>query len=134
MQDYNIIIIAVGVRLFITFSTVDPPLDVNSAVIRDIGRPSDINVNVEVTWMHATGNYDPSHYTVQLFVNTADPVTVVISAESNSTLAVFSVPLIDTTTVNVNANITVTSKCDLTTTGVSTDTITITRSLPAMEC
>ncbi len=128
------IIIAGGVILF---STVDPPIDVNSSVIRDIGGPSNVSATVEVTWLHTGGNYDPSHYTVQLFVNTADPVTVVISAESNSTLAVFSVPFVNTT-VNVTARITVTSKCGQTTTGVFTDTVTITQrtsmSLLAMEC
>ena len=97
-------------------------------MIRDIGGPSNVSATVEVTWNRTDGNYDPSHYTVQLFVNTAELVIVVISAESSSTLAVFSVPFVNTT-VSVTARITVTSRCDQTTAGVFADTVTITQSM-----
>lgn len=101
-------------------------------MIRNIGGPSDVAATVKVTWVHTDGNYDPSHYTVRLFVNSAETVTTVVSAESNSS-AVFSVPFNTTSFVNVNASITVTSKCDYTTTGAYTGTVNITQSVPEIE-
>ena len=77
---------------------------------------------VRVTWMNNDGLYDPSHYTVQLFANNTLTESSVIFAGSNR--LVFAVSF--SATVNVHAKITVTSKCNQTSDGVFTDTITIT--------
>ncbi len=79
---------------------------------------------VGVTWRNNDGNYDPSHYTVQLFENNTLTGSTVISAESNRLEAIFAVSF--SATVNVYAKITVTSKCNQTSDGVFTDTFTIT--------
>ncbi len=77
-----------------------------------------------VTWRNNDGNYDPSHYTVQLFANNTLTESTVISAESNRSVAEFTASF--SGTVNVYAKITVTSKCNQTSNGVVTDTFTIT--------
>ncbi len=76
---------------------------------------------VRVTWMNNDGLYDPSYYTVQLFANNTLTESSVIFAGSNR--LVFAVSF--SATVNVHAKITVTSKCNQTSDGVFTDTITI---------
>ncbi len=94
------------------------------------GIPSDVMIGsfrrntagVDINWIHNNGNYDPSHYTVQLFENNAETKSIAISAESNRLVAVFAVSF----DVNVYARITVTSKCSQTSDGVFTDTITST--------
>ena len=80
--------------------------------------------DVGVTWTPKDGNYDPSHYTVQFFENNTKTETITISAESNSLAAQFTASF--STTVDVRAKITVTSKCNQTTNGVFTETLTIT--------
>ena len=85
------------------------------------GNPHQGTVNV--TWKQEIGNYDLSYYTVQLLQDNAETQSTVVSAESNSLIAVFSVPF----NVNVSARITVTSKCAQTSTGVSTNTIRLTQ-------
>ncbi len=77
-----------------------------------------------VTWKNNDGDYDPSHYTVQLFANNTLTESTVISAESDRLVAEFTVSF--STTVNVYAKITVTSKCNQTSDGVFTDNFTIT--------
>ncbi len=84
-----------------------------------IGNPD--NGTVQVTWIQNIGNYDLSYYTVQLLEANAETQWTVVSAESNSLIAVFSVPF----NVNVSARITVTSKCVQTSTGVSTNTTSL---------
>ena len=84
-------------------SILELPLDVSSQKI--IGNPD--NGTVQVTWIQNIGNYDLSYYTVQLLQDNAETQSTVVSAESNSLIAVFSVPF----NVNVSARITVTSKC-----------------------
>ncbi len=78
---------------------------------------------VDINWIHNNGNYDPSHYTVQLFENNTETKSIAISAESNRLVAVFPAVSVD---VNVYARITVTSKCSQTSDGVFTETITST--------
>ncbi len=80
--------------------------------------------DVGVTWTPKDGNYDPSHYTVQFFENNTKTESVTISAESNNLVAGFTASF--SATVDVHAKITVTSKCNQTTDGVFTDTLTIT--------
>ncbi len=85
---------------------------------------SDIRA-VELTWRNTKGNYDPSHYTVQLFANNTLIGSTVISASSRL-VAEFATPFTFSGTVNVYAKITVTSKCNQESDGVFTDTFTIT--------
>ncbi len=95
-----------------------------SPVIGSLFRPEDYNTaSVKVNWAHNNGNYDPSHYTVQLFENNTETEYITISAESNSLVAIFSVSF--NAMVDVHARITVTSKCNETTKGILTRTIRI---------
>ncbi len=80
--------------------------------------------DVRVTWRHKNGSYDPSHYTVQLFENNTGTESIAIPAENNSLVATFSVSF--SGTMDIHARVTVMSKCNQTTDGVVTDTITIT--------
>ena len=83
---------------------------------------------VRVNWTPNDGNYDPSHFTIQLFESDTNTTikSIAISAESKSFEAILDVPV--STTMNVYARVTVTSKCNQTTNGVTTNTIQINKS------
>ncbi len=106
------------------------PLDVISPMIGCFSPPNEVNVaGVRVNWTPNDGNYDPSHFTVQVFesnTNTTAIKSIAISAESNSFEAILAVPF--SAPMDVYARITVTSKCNQTTDGVITDTIQINKS------
>lgn len=80
---------------------------------------------VEVNWTHPIGGqYDPSHYMVQLFeknteTNNTETKSFVVPADSNNVTV--SVSFNST----VHARISVTSKCNETSNGKSTSTIRI---------
>lgn len=77
------------------------------------------NVSVViVNWTPTVGNYDLSHYTVELFCN-----SILISSRlvSSGNSTVFFVPV----NGEVQARITTTSECNVTSNGVFTDPITI---------
>ena len=94
---------------------------------------------VLISWAKNTGNYDLSHYTVELFVNYASDImltlSVVVSAEntvfpaydiSTRTISVGSTPAVMLPVeigMNVYARVTTTSKCNQTSIGVKTGTI-----------
>ncbi len=94
--------------------------------------PNEFNIaGVGVNWTANNGNYDPSHFTVQLFetnTNTEVIQSISISAESNTFEAIFVFAVPFNAPMSVYANITVTSKCSQTTSGVLTDTIRINKS------
>ncbi len=100
-----------------------------SPMIGYFSPPNEVNMaGVRVNWTPNDGNYDPSHFTVQVFesdTNTAIK-SIAISAESNSFEGILAVPV--STTMNVYARITVMSKCNQTTDGVTTNTIQINKS------
>ena len=93
--------------------------------------PNELNTaGVRVNWTHndSNSNYDPSHFTIQVFEsNTSTAIkSIAISAESNSFEAILAVPF--SAPMKVYARITVTSKCSQTTNGVMTNTIQINES------
>ncbi len=98
-------------------------------MIGSFSPPNEVNMaGVRVNWTHNNGNYDPSHFTIQVFesdTNTAIK-SIAISAESNSFEAILAVPF--SAPMDVYARVTVTSKCNQTTDGVMTDTIQINKS------
>ncbi len=108
---------------------IGPPLDVISPMIGYFSPPNEVNMaGVRVNWTPHNGNYDPSHFTIQVFepnTNTAIN-SIAISAESNSYEAILAVPF--SATMDVYARVTVTSKCNQTTNGVMTDIIRINKS------
>ncbi len=95
--------------------------------------PNEVNMaGVRVNWTHNNnGNYDPSHFTIQVFESDTNTSikSIAISAESNSFEAILAVSFSATKpTMEVYANITVTSKCNQTTDGVLTNTVQINKS------
>ncbi len=108
----------------------------NSTAIRYFGQVSSSGFGaVFISWAVNAGNYDLSHYTVQLLVDNITTLTVVVSAEntefpvdpSTSTINTGSTPaVILAVPINreVNATITTTSRCGQTSIGVTTKTIT----------
>ncbi|XP_064404105.1 uncharacterized protein LOC135349505 [Halichondria panicea] len=106
-----------------------PPLDVNSPMIGYFSPPNEGTAGVRVNWTPNDENYDPSHFTIQVFdsnTNTAIK-SIAISAESNSFEAILAVPF--SAPMDVYACVTVTSKCNQTTDGVMTDYIRINKSI-----
>ena len=114
--------------IIIDFFTIGSPLDVISPMIGYFSPPNEGTAGVRVTWTPNDGNYDPSHFTIQVFdsnTNTAIK-SIAISAESNSFEAILAVPF--SAPMDVYACVTVMSKCNQTTDGVMTDSIRINKS------
>ncbi len=110
----------IRLTVFNFFYHIGLPLNVNSPMIFY----NFTTAVVGVTWGHNNGSYDPSHYTVQLFANNTETESMAIPAENNSFVATFSVSF--SGAMDIYARVTVMSKCNQTTDGVVTDTITIT--------
>ncbi len=73
--------------------------------------------SVKITRFSSVGNYDLSHYTVQLFVNNAETSSIDVSF--GTTEIILPVP----SNIDIYAKITATSKCNQTSAEVETNTI-----------
>lgn len=120
------------------FFVVERPLDSDVLYIEYIGRVGTSEMGVMfINWTRNTGNYDLSHYTVELFLaqDRTPTLSIVVSTENTvfpsynrltGIIGTGSTPAV-ILPVDINrevfARITTTSKCNQTSFGVNTQTI-----------
>lgn len=105
---------------------LDPPLDVSSAIINVLSNSN--VVIVTANWTPTAGNFDPSHYIIQLFLNDSEVGPRSVSSDNNTVLS-FTVneilAITEPSTLKIQAKITAISKCNMSSTGVFSNAVTI---------